>query len=138
MFYVPEESKDKILKVMAASCTSDTFYVSNPEENADLIYFSELGVDLVVPDNPDEGGAYFESLSWENTDKYDADIILLDDRTVSLQPDDMKDEPGWATLLAVKAQQLSTWQAIPRYSWAGMTPALEQLTRVLGDSKKVR
>lgn len=126
------------IKVLAASCTSDTFYVSNPEENADLIYFRELGVDLVVPDNPDEGGDYFESLSWENTDKYAADVILLDDRTVSLQPADMKDEPGWRKLPAVKADQLSTWQAIPRYSWAGMVPALERLTRVLQDSKKVR
>ena len=41
------------------------FYVSNPDVSPDLKYYrDEIGLDIVTPKNPDEGG-YFESLSWE-------------------------------------------------------------------------
>lgn len=126
----------KPIKVMAVSAEADTFFVSNPEENADLIYFREMGVDFVVPDNPDQGG-YFESLSWENTDKYDADLLLLDDRTVSLQANELKDRAGWRNLPAVKAGQVGSWGAIPRMSWAGMAPTLERIATYIEDAEKV-
>ena len=131
-----ETTRDRKIKVMAASAQEDTFFVSNPKENADLIYFAELGVDLVVPDKLDEGG-YFESLSWENSDKYEADVIILDDRSVSLQPGDLAKKAGWRDLPAVKAGQLGTWEAIPRMSWAGVAPSLEELTTSIRDAKKV-
>lgn len=129
-------TRTRKVKVMAASAEEDTFFVSNPKENADLIYFTELGVDFVVPDKLDEGG-YFESLSWENSDKYEADVIILDDRSVSLQPDDLARKAGWRDLPAVKAGQLGAWEAIPRMSWAGVAPSLERLTTSIRDAKKV-
>lgn len=129
-------TKANRIKVMCVSAEADTFFVSNPEENADLIYFSELGVDFVVPDNPDEGG-YFESLSWENSDKYEADLFLLDDRTVSLQPKDLRDKAGWRDLPAVKADQIGAWEAIPRMSWAGTAPSLERIATLVENAEKV-
>lgn len=53
------------LKVLAASASPDLFYASSPNKNTDLIYFKELGVELIVPEKPSQDG-YFEELSWEN------------------------------------------------------------------------
>ena len=124
------------LKVMAASGSPDLFYVSNPKNNTDLLYFRELGVDLIVPDKLDKGG-YFESLSWENADKYDADLILLDSRTTALQPKDLADKPAWSRLPAVRARQIAPWNAVPRFSWAGSAPLLESLAEAIRDARKL-
>lgn len=128
-------AKEKKLKVMAASGSKDLFYVSNPEINADLMYYRELGVDLVMPKNTDKGG-YFESLSWENADKYDADVILLDSRTSALQPEALKEKPAWRDLPAVKAGQVIPWASEPRFSYAGCAPLLEDLAKSIRGAKK--
>jgi len=124
------------IKVMASSASSDLFYVSTPKVTSDLMYFAELGVNFVVPDKVDEGG-YFESLSWENADKYDADVILLDNRTMTLQPDDLTGKPAWTRLPAVKAGQVIPWDAVPRHSYAGVAPALEGLAEAIEKAEKV-
>ncbi|KNB49607.1 ABC transporter substrate-binding protein [Streptomyces caatingaensis] len=130
-------AKSRRLKVMAASGSADLFYVSNPAVNADLMYFRELGVDFVVPQKLDKGG-YFESLSWENANKYEADLIILDSRTSTLQPKDLAAKPTWAKLPAVEAGQVSPWLSEPRFSWAGSAPLLDNLTAALEKAKKLR
>ncbi|MFC4029926.1 ABC transporter substrate-binding protein [Streptomyces polygonati] len=124
------------VRVLAGSGSPDLFYVSNPRVSTDLMYFAQLGVDIVVPDKPDPGG-YFESLSWENADKYPADLILLDDRGTSLQPEDLAGKPAWGRLPAVKARQITPWSAVPRFSYAGAAPLLERLTKAVESTKKV-
>ncbi|MFI9240300.1 ABC transporter substrate-binding protein [Streptomyces sp. NPDC053079] len=128
-------AKANPVKVMAASGSADLFYVSNPAVNADLMYFRELGVDFVVPEKLDQGG-YFESLSWENADKYKADLILLDSRTSALQPKDLASKPTWGQLPAVKAGQVSPWLSEPRFSYAGCAPLLEDLAAAVEKAKK--
>ncbi|GAA0405287.1 ABC transporter substrate-binding protein [Streptomyces luteireticuli] len=129
-------AKSRRIKVMAASGSADLFYVSNPAVNADLMYFRELGVDFVVPQKLDKGG-YFESLSWENANKYEADLIILDSRTSALQPKDLAAKPTWAKLPAVEAGQVSPWLSEPRFSYAGSAPLLENLTAALEKAKKL-
>ncbi len=124
------------LKVMAASGSPDLLYVSDPSANADLRYFKELGVDIVVPKKISKQG-FFEELSWENADKYKADVIMLDNRTQALQPSALKSKPTWSDLPAVKKDQVTTWDAEPRFSYAGAAPLLEQLAKALEDGKKV-
>ncbi|MEU9116179.1 ABC transporter substrate-binding protein [Streptomyces sp. NPDC048483] len=124
------------VKVLACSGSPDLFYASNPGINADLMYFKSLGVDLIVPDHLDKSG-YFESLSWENADKYPADVLLLDNRTATLQPKDLAAKPSWAKLPAVKAGQVTAWSSEPRFSYAGAAPLLESLTKAIEGAKKV-
>lgn len=128
--------KSRKIRVMACSASADLFYVSNPKINADLLYFQELGVDLVQPQKPDKGG-YFESLSWENADKYDADVLFLDNRTATLQPNALTSKPTWSKLPAVKADQITPWSSEPRFSYAGAAPLIESLTKAIQDAKKV-
>lgn len=124
------------LKVLAASASPDTFYASNPKIASDLMYFEELGVRLIVPDKLDSGG-YFESLSWENADKYAADLILLDNRSTALQPAALASKPSWQALPAVQAGQVASWDAVPRFSYAGAAPLLERLATAIQSAKKV-
>ncbi|MGY0460142.1 ABC transporter substrate-binding protein [Kitasatospora sp. cg17-2] len=124
------------LKVMAASGSADLFYVTNPAVSTDLMYFRELGVDFVVPDALDPQG-YFESLSWENAGKYRADLILLDNRSTALQPADLAAKPAWSALPAVKAGQVTPWDAVPRFSWLGAAPLLEDLAKAVQGAKKL-
>ncbi|GIH18453.1 ABC transporter substrate-binding protein [Rugosimonospora africana] len=124
------------IKVMAASGSPDLFYVSSPEVSTDLMYFARLGVDFVVPPKLDPGG-YFQSLSWENAGSYAADVILLDNRDSALQPKDLAAKPAWTRLPAVKANQVAPWSAVPRFSYAGAAPLLEDLARAITNARKV-
>jgi iron complex transport system substrate-binding protein len=124
------------IRVMAASGSPDLFYVSNPKISTDLMYFVELGVDLVVPTKLEQGD-YFEALSWENTGKFPADLILLDNRPTALQPKDLAAKPTWAQLPAVKAGQVTPWDAVPRFSYAGAAPLLENLATAIRGARKV-
>lgn len=123
------------VKVLACSGSPDLFYASNPGINADLMYYKSLGVDLIVPDHLDKGG-YFESLSWENADKYKADVLLLDNRTATLQPKDLAAKPSWAKLPAVKAGQITPWSSEPRFSYAGSAPLIETLAKAIESARK--
>ncbi|RDI55808.1 ABC transporter substrate-binding protein [Nocardia mexicana] len=122
------------LRVLAASAAPDTFYVSDPRASADLRYFQELGVDLVVPERVDSQG-FYESLSWENADKYRADLILLDGRSNALQPDALAGKPLWRTLPAVRSGQITPWSTVFRYSYAGVAPLLERFAAALRSAR---
>jgi iron complex transport system substrate-binding protein len=123
------------IKVMAASGSTDSFYVSTPSSASDLSYYKSLGVDFIVP-NKVEGG-FFETLSWENADKYTPDIILLDNRTATLQPKDLAAKPTWAQLPAVKAGQVVGWPSEPIFSYAKCADQIEALTKAVTGAKKV-
>lgn len=124
------------LKVMAASADAEHFYVSTPDPSADLRYFKELGVEFVLPKNLDADG-YYEVLSWENAGTYQADVIMLDNRSVALQPKDLTNKPTWNELPAVKAGQVIPWASEPRFTYAGVAPLLEELAAAVQKSRKL-
>ena len=123
------------LKVMAASASADLLYVSDPQVYPDLSYFEQLGVSFVRPTNV--VGGFFESLSWENAGKYQADLILLDDRTGTLQPADLTGKATWTALPAVKADQIVAWNSEPRYSYTAIGPIVQGFATALQAAKKV-
>jgi iron complex transport system substrate-binding protein len=117
------------LKVLAAAGSLETFWVANPPYYADLLYFKELGLDIVVPSTPQQ---FTESLSWEQALRYPADLILYDNRSHVVQRTELAEKvPTWSMLPAVKAGQVSPWHAVPSYSYQGFTPILEQLTEIV-------
>ncbi|MFD9029734.1 ABC transporter substrate-binding protein [Streptomyces sp. NPDC059567] len=126
----------KDIKVLIGSGYPDIFYVSTPGRPADTLFFKELGVNMVEPEKLDPSG-WFELLSWENVDKYKADVILLDNRTSALQPEALKAKPTWAALPAVKAGQVFPRVTEPVYSYAKCAPLLEDLAKALENAKKV-
>ncbi|MDF3287716.1 ABC transporter substrate-binding protein [Streptomyces silvisoli] len=123
------------IKVMAASASADLLYVCDPKVYTDLSYFRSLGVDFVMPDKVQ--GGFFENLSWENANKYPADLILLDSRTAAVQSDFLASKAAWTNLPAVKAHQVLPWQSEPRMSYAGCAPMVEALATAVQKTKKV-
>jgi iron complex transport system substrate-binding protein len=123
------------IKVLAASASTDSFYVSTPSSAADLSYYQSLGVDFVMPDKVE--GGFFETLSWENASKYQADLIMLDNRSASLQPKDLTGKPTWGQLPAVKAGQILGWPSEPIFSYDKCAAQIEALTKAITTAKKV-
>ncbi|GAA3489346.1 MULTISPECIES: ABC transporter substrate-binding protein [Streptomyces] len=123
------------VKVLIGSASAELFYVSLAKMSADTLYFQELGVRFVEP-KVDKAG-FFEALSWENVGKYQADIIMMDNRSAVLQPQDIADKPTWAGLPAVKAGQVVPRVTEPIYSYAKCAPVLEDLAKAIESAKKV-
>ncbi|WP_338676919.1 ABC transporter substrate-binding protein [Streptomyces sp. SCSIO 30461] len=128
------------IKVLVGSAAETIFYVSGSNFSIDLEYFKSLGVNLVEP--PEEAkkasGGWFENLSWENVDKYPADIIMMDDRSATLQPSVLdKTKPTWKQLPAVKAGQVVPRTPEPILSYDKCVPMLETLAKAIENAKKV-
>lgn len=126
----------KNIKVLAASASPEALYASAAPKYPDLAYFQKLGVDFVQPKPNSQG--FFEELSWENADKYDADLIMMDSRAQAMQPKQLAAKPTWKNLPAVRAGQIVPWLSEPRYSHAGCAPTLEALAKALAGARKVR
>jgi iron complex transport system substrate-binding protein len=126
------------VKVLACAAAADTFYASSPNMGNDTRFFLELGVDIIVPDALDAAtGSYFEFLSWENADKYDADLLLLDNRVQSLQPEQLTEYPTWNALPAVQEGQIVGWEAEPMYSYGLAAASIEALAEAIANAKKL-
>ncbi len=123
---------------MAGSASAELFYVSGTNLSIDLEYFKALGVNFVEPPESAkaEGGGWYEALSWENVDKYAADIIMMDDRSSTIQPADIT-EATWKKLPAVKAGQIIARSPEPILSYDKCVPLLENLAEALENAKKV-
>ena len=81
-------------------------------------------------------GGWFESLSWENVDKYEADVIILDNRTSTLQPADLTEADLEE---AARRQGRPGHRPRPRadLSYAKCAPLLEDLAEAIEKAKKV-
>ncbi|WP_105974394.1 ABC transporter substrate-binding protein [Streptomyces geranii] len=126
------------IKVLAGSASQDIFYVSGSNLSIDLEYFKALGVNFVEPSAAalKASGGWYENLSWENVDKYKADIIMMDSRTAAIQPADIT-EATWKQLPAVKAGQVIARNAEPILSYDKCTPLVTSLAEAIENAKKV-
>ncbi|MFG3548066.1 ABC transporter substrate-binding protein [Streptomyces sp. NPDC047725] len=126
------------IKVLAGSASPELFYVSGTNLSVDLEYFKALGVNFVEPSEEAKKatGGWFESLSWENVDKYPADVIIMDDRSSTIQPADIT-EGTWKQLPAVKAGQVIARSPEPILSYDKCTPLLDDLAEAIENAKKV-
>ncbi|MFJ8491261.1 ABC transporter substrate-binding protein [Streptomyces sp. NPDC094038] len=126
------------IKVLAGSAAQDLFYVSGSNLSVDLEYFKALGVNFVEPSASvlKKSGGWYESLSWENVDKYQADIIMMDDRTATIQPADIT-QATWKKLPAVKAGQVIARSPEPIFSYDKCVATVENLAKALETAKKV-
>jgi iron complex transport system substrate-binding protein len=126
------------IKVLVGSASQDIFYVSGSNLSVDLEYFKSLGVNFVEPAASalKASGGWYENLSWENVDKYGADVIMMDNRTSATQPADIT-EGTWKKLPAVKAGQVIARNPEPILSYAKCAPLLEDLAKAIENAKKV-
>jgi iron complex transport system substrate-binding protein len=119
---------DGELSALAVSPTDDLLYVANPEFAPELLDFQEWGLEVINPDRPDPGFPYWENLSWENADKYQPDVLLLDSRSFDDSLEMGRAQPTWSSIGAAEAEQVVEWPAFWLHTYADYADALEQLS----------
>lgn len=120
------------LKVLVMSGTpEESMWISSPRQSADLLYFQELGLDMVEPETT-TNMEYWEELSWEQAGKYPVDLFLIDSRQWSATGEQLVEKvPTFAALPAAKAGQFGGWDIEYVPSYKGFTPVLQRLTEVI-------
>jgi iron complex transport system substrate-binding protein len=117
--------------VLVVSPAVDTLYVASPDWMVDLFYFRELGLEIVSPEVPADG--FWELLSWEQANKYPADLILVDARNDQIVQE-VEGVGTWEALPAVQAGQLGPWYAGAPYSYARLAPMMRELAEIIREA----
>jgi iron complex transport system substrate-binding protein len=116
------------LTALAVSPATDLLYVANPQYAPELLDFQEWGLDVINPDSPDPGFPYWENLSWENADKYQPDVLLLDSRKYITDLDEAKKHPTWTKIKAAERGAVVKWPAFWLHTYGDYAEALDTLT----------
>lgn len=114
------------LTALAVWAGTDALYVAATAGSAELADFASWGLKLIDPEVADDRG-YWETLSWENADKYQPDLIMVDDRQVSTIAT-AKAQATWTTIRAAAADQMTDWPAFWLRNYAAYAGALDKLT----------
>ena len=123
------ENPDVAVLFVAGDDTS--FYVAQPNDMADLILLQDLGLNIISGGETD----YWETLSWEDVQRFPADLILIDTREGSYSLDDFNAVPTWGNVPSVQAGQVDVWHAEPIYSYAGYAPELRRLAGLIRSAR---
>src|SRR5690606_30372285 len=119
------------LTVLAVYAGSDALYVADPAGAAELLDLQSWGLDLVSPEGVDAtGNNYFETVSWENADKYPADLILVDNRSASTLQIALA-QHTWTLNPGAAAGQVTDWPAFWLRNYAAYAGELEKLTAAI-------
>lgn len=119
------------LTALAVYAGDDALYVADPAGAAELLDLQSWGLDIVHPEGVDAAGNnYFETVSWENADKYPADLVMVDNRAPSTLQNALA-QPTWTTIPAVAAGAVTEWPAFWLRNYAAYAGALDLLTAAI-------
>lgn len=117
------------MTALAIWAGDDGLWVAAPEGAAELMDLKSWGLGFLKTDlNPDSG--YWETVSWENSDKYQPDIILIDNR-VATNRADAEAKPTWTAMKAAEAGAIGEWPAYWLRNYDAYAGELEKLTAVV-------
>lgn len=117
------------LTAMAVWPGNDALYVAAVPGASELMDFREWGLDLVDPEIADDRG-YWETLSWEVADKYQPDLIMVDNRSESSMQTALA-QPTWTLMKAAEAGQVTDWPAFWLRNYGAYAGALDKLTAAI-------
>lgn len=116
------------LTVSVISPTVEVVWVASPRYMNDLMYFQELGLNIVDHDIDD----WFKQISWEEIIEYSADIILVDARPGNPTVEEIAAAvPLWNSLPAVAAGQVGPWYAGAPSSYGRLAPIMDELSALI-------
>ncbi len=119
------------LTALGVSPTNELLYVAVPEHAPELLDFQKWGLDVINPDDPDKAFPYWENLSWENADKYQPDLLLVDDRSYPGNLKQAEEQPTWDSIDAAKRGAVAPWPGYWIHTYDDYADQLEQLTEVI-------
>ncbi len=118
------------LSVLAVWAGTDALYVASPAGSAELSDFVRWGLNVISPEVADDRG-YWETVSWETVDKYQPDLVLVDDRSGPATLATAEAQPTWTTIRAVAAGQVGDWPAFWMRNYKVYAEQLEKLTATI-------
>lgn len=117
------------LTALAAWAGTDALYVAATAGAAELMDFKAWGLNLIDPETADDRG-YWETLSWENVDKYQPDLILVDNRSAATLETALG-QPTWTTMKAAEAGAVADWPAFWLRNYQAYAGELDKLTAAI-------
>ena len=120
------------LTVLATSPSTSSIYIANPDQHSDLALLKSLGVKFV--DYPGKAEEYFAEISYEQLDKYTADVVMSDARNYA-EREKVSLQPTWKALAAVKAGQVYDWLPAAPFSYAAYVGILDGYAKQLAGAK---
>lgn len=133
-----EASRDKFKAAVAAKpnltalpvwAGTDALYVAATAGSSELMDFASWGLKLITPEVADDRG-YWETLSWEQADKYQPDQVLVDNRS-DTTIETAKAQPMWTAMKAAAAGQVTDWPAFWLRNYKAYAGALDKLTAAI-------
>jgi iron complex transport system substrate-binding protein len=117
------------LTALAVWPGDDGLWVAAPEGAAELMDFKRWGLGFLKTElNADSG--YWETVSWERSDKYQPDIILIDDRNPANRAN-AEAKPTWTAMKAAAAGAIGEWPAYWLRNYTAYAGELDKLTAVI-------
>ncbi|MHA6298971.1 ABC transporter substrate-binding protein [Devosia sp. CAU 1758] len=117
------------LTALAVWAGTDALYVAATAGSSELMDFAAWGLELMDPEVADDRG-YWETLSWENADKYQPDLILVDNRSAATM-DTALAQPTWTLMKAAEVGQVTDWPAFWLRNYGAYASELDKLTAAI-------
>jgi iron complex transport system substrate-binding protein len=117
------------LTSLAVWAGTDALYVAAVEGASELMDFTAWGLNIISPEIADDRG-YWETLSWEVVDKYQPDLILVDNRSEETMKTALA-QPTWTLMKAAEAGQVTDWPACWLRNYAAYARELDKLTAAI-------
>ena len=114
------------LTVLALWAGTDSMSIAATAGSAELVDFKTWGLNLIDPEVPEDRG-YWETLSWENADKYQPDLIIVDNRSPSTLQTALA-QPTWTLMKAAAAGAVTDWPAFWLRNYKAYAAELDKLT----------
>lgn len=112
-------------QILVTSATTDLLYAGDPAGFPDLRYYESLGLKFAAAKAGKDG--YWEELSWENSDKYDADIVMWDSRDGDGLLKLLKAQPVFGQITGAKNGAYVPWEAVAPPSYRAYARVMNTL-----------
>jgi iron complex transport system substrate-binding protein len=119
------------LTALGVSPSTDLLYVAVPKHAPELLDFRKWGLDVIRPNNPDKAFPYWENLSWENADKYQPDLLLVDDRSYPGNLKQAEKQPTWDSINAAAEGAVVPWPGYWIHTYTNFAEQLEAMTQAI-------
>jgi iron complex transport system substrate-binding protein len=119
------------LTALAISPYADGYAVAVPEFAPELLDLRSWGLDVIVPTTPDPEFPYWQTLSFEQADTYQPDLLLFDDRNYPGNLETLKEQPIASSIKAYAAGAYTTWPAYWLHTYTDYAEQLTELTKAI-------
>ena len=114
------------LTALAVTGGADELSIADVTSSAELQDFASWGLDII---SAESSNGYWEQLSWEVANKYQPDLVLVDDRAKAMQI--LPEQPMWTRIKAAEAGQVTRWPAFWLRNYAAYARELDALTQAI-------